>query len=46
VAIRDALLQLAETEDKDGFVHPERLLVTMTRKEVESWKHRLKSINW
>lgn len=45
-AIRNALLQSAETEDKDGVVHPERLLVTMSRKEVEDWKHRLKIINW
>jgi hypothetical protein len=46
VAIRDALLRLAETEDKDGFVHPERLLVTITRKEAESWKHRLMAMDW
>jgi hypothetical protein len=45
VAIRDALVRLAETEDKDGFLHPEKLMVTMTWKEAESWKHRLMAID-
>ena len=45
VAIRDALVRLAETEDKDGFLHPERLLVTMTRAEAESWKRRLMAMD-
>ena len=45
VAIRDALVRLAETEDKDGFLHPERLLVTMTRGEAESWKRRLMAMD-
>jgi hypothetical protein len=46
VAIRDALVRLAETEDKDDFLHPERMLVTMTRKEAESWKQRLMAMDW
>jgi hypothetical protein len=46
VAIRDALVRLAETEDKDGFLHPEKLLVTMTMKEAEGWKHRLMAMDW
>ena len=45
-AIRDALLQLAETEDGHSFLHPERLLVTMTRMEAETWKGRLGGMNW
>jgi hypothetical protein len=43
--IRDALVRLAETESKDRFLHPERLLVTMTRGEAENWKHRLIAMN-
>jgi len=46
VAIRDALVRLAETEDKDGFLHPERLLVTLTREEANSWKRRLMAMDW
>jgi hypothetical protein len=45
VGIRDALVRLAETEDKESFLHPEKLLVTLTRKEAESWKHRLTAMN-
>jgi hypothetical protein len=45
-AIRDALLQLAETEDGHSFLHPERLLATMTRMEAETWKGRLEGMNW
>jgi hypothetical protein len=36
---------VAETEDKEPFLHPEELLVTLTRKEAESWKHRLTAMN-
>jgi hypothetical protein len=46
VAIRDALVRLAETEDKDCFLHPEKLLVTLTREEANSWKHRLMAMHW
>jgi hypothetical protein len=41
VAIRDALVRLAKTEDNESFLHPERLLVTMKREEAENWKRRL-----
>jgi hypothetical protein len=45
-ALRDALLQLAETEDEHCFLHPESLLVTMTRMEAETWKGRLEGMKW
>jgi hypothetical protein len=40
-AIRDALLRLAETEDEQGFLHPEKFVVTMTKIEAENWKNKL-----
>jgi hypothetical protein len=46
VAICDALVRLAETEDKDCFLHPEKLLVTLTREEANSWKYRLMAMHW
>jgi hypothetical protein len=35
---------VAETEDKESFLHLEKLLVTLTIKEAESWK--LMAMNW
>jgi hypothetical protein len=37
---------VAETEDKDSFLHLEKLLVTLTRKEAKSWMHRLMAMVW
>jgi len=45
-AIRDALLELPKEKASIVFLHPESLLITMTRMEAETWKRRLKGINW
>jgi hypothetical protein len=44
--IVNALHPLAATEDQETFLHPERLLVTMTEQETVRWKGRLESMNW
>jgi hypothetical protein len=46
LTMRDALLQLAETEDEHYFLHPERLSVTLTNREAENWKCRLEGMDW
>jgi hypothetical protein len=37
---------VAETEDKDSFLHLEKLLITLTREEAKSRMHRLMAMVW
>ena len=39
--VTDALLRLAATEDSECFLHPERLLTTMTERQASSQKENL-----
>ncbi len=39
--VTDALLRLAATEDAECFLHPERLLTTMTERQASSQKENL-----
>jgi hypothetical protein len=44
--IKDALLQLAATEDKDHYLHPEKFVHVMSYSNAMEWRMRLSSINW
>jgi hypothetical protein len=45
-SIGSALLRLASTEDSEGCIHPEMLLLTITRPEAATWKKRLNKMPW
>jgi hypothetical protein len=45
-AIREALLQLAATEDKDHYLHPEEFVHVIIYSDAMKWRTRLSSINW
>jgi hypothetical protein len=44
--IREALLQLAATEDKDHYLHPEEFVHVMSYSDAMEWRMRLSRINW
>jgi hypothetical protein len=44
--IREALLQLASTEDAEYVLHPEWLLASTTKKEIQEWQQRLSAMPW
>jgi len=45
-SIGSALLRLASTEDSEGCIHPEMLLLTITQPEAATWKKRLNKMPW
>jgi hypothetical protein len=44
--IREALLQLAATEDKDYYLHPEEFVHVISYFDAMEWRTRLSRINW
>jgi hypothetical protein len=44
--IREALLQLAATEDKDYYLHPEKFVHVISHSDAMEWRRRLSRINW
>jgi hypothetical protein len=44
--IREALLQLAATEDKDHNLHPEEFVHVVSYLDAMEWRRRLSSIDW
>ena len=44
-AVRNAVLKLANTMDEDEVVHPERLVVSMSRPEAKDWHRRLSKLS-
>jgi hypothetical protein len=45
-SIRSALLHVTSTEDGEGCIHPEILLLTMTEPEAALWEKRLNEMPW
>jgi hypothetical protein len=43
--VRDAVLKLAETMDEDEVVHPERLVLSISRREAKDWHRRLSELS-
>jgi hypothetical protein len=44
--IREALLQLAATEDEDYYLHPEKFVHVISHFDAMEWRKRLSRINW
>ena len=44
--IKEALLQLASTEDAECVFHPENLLASITRAQTQEWNQRLSAMPW
>jgi hypothetical protein len=44
--IETALLRLATTEDHESFLHPERLVTTLSKADAKNWQSRLERLFW
>jgi len=43
--VKRAVLALADTEDENDYLHPEKLVRTMSRVDAERWQKRLSSLD-